>query len=124
MLFPKRLLHSAVKAAKNFAELNVLPRRMSFLRHGPSEANVTRELKEKGKIKDYPPKYLETPDREMRLENSFGTKYPVVAGAWILKNCPRFTVAQASDHVRAYETAGRLGLSLQWSIDCFYGERH
>ena len=73
---------------------------------------------------EFPEAYLETPDREMRLEAETGQRQPEVTGAWLRENCPPFTYATTSDHVRAYETAGRLGLGISWHIDPLYGERH
>lgn len=124
MLSAKRRLAWFLMAAKRWAEIDCLPRYMALVRHGLSEANKVRALFEDGAIEAYPAAYLDTPDREMRLEAKVGSIQPKVTGDWMRENCPRFDYATAADHVRAYETAGNLGLDLRWYIDCFYGERY
>ncbi len=124
MLSAKRTIAKLILAGKRWAEIDTLPRYMALVRHGLSEANKVRALLEDGEIESFPQQYLQTPDREMRLEAEIGELQPKVTGEWIRQNCPAFTFATAADHVRAYETAGNLGLGLNWYIDCFYGERY
>lgn len=123
-LFTKKLLRSFFLQMKSWSEVGVLPRNLVFVRHGLSEANEARTRLENGFINELPKKYLETPDREMRLEELIGQMQPKITGRYLKSLEINFDYATTSDHVRAYETAGLLKLDLKWFIECFYGERH
>ena len=83
-----------------------MPRRMVFVRHGESEANIINRMFKKGEISEYPEVFLNTPDREIRLTAS-GRMQASATGPWLAAHYPDgFDKHFVSDHARAMETAG------------------
>jgi broad specificity phosphatase PhoE len=105
-----------------------MPARLVFVRHGESEANVINRALRRNEIADYPPQYLTTPDREIRLSRQ-GAEQADKTGRWLAGEYPQgFDLIYVSDHTRAKETAARICLAAGWEavsirIDPLLGER-
>lgn len=105
-----------------------MPRRLALVRHGESDANVIQKRFKKGKIKDYPPRYKKTPDREFRLSGK-GVKQGRDTGKWLGSEYPDgFDSYLSTNHVRGEETAATISISAGWHdsawfVDPLLGER-
>ncbi len=106
-----------------------MPARLVFIRHGQSEANIIQRAVKRGQLTAFPPKFLDTPDREFRL-SALGQAQAKTTGAWLRAQYPEgFDIIYVSDHVRAQETAGLLCLAAGWNnaqirVDPQLGERN
>lgn len=106
-----------------------MPRRLVIVRHGESQANVINRQIKSGAITSYPPEFITTPDREVRL-TSAGVVQADKTGTWLATRYPQgFAARFVSNHVRAMETAAHLAegagwLTESWKIEPLLGERN
>jgi broad specificity phosphatase PhoE len=99
----------------------MVPKRLLLVRHGESEGNVSQDdpaLAEKTKG---------TPNNELRLTPN-GVQQAQAAGRWLRDylgtlGSGRPAAGYVSTFVRALETAGHLGLGLEWQHHAFIVER-
>jgi len=106
-----------------------MPRWLTLLRHGESQANLIQRASKKGLITEYPEAFLRTPDREIRLSRR-GREQAELTGKWMAKEYPHgFDVILVSNHVRAMETAAIVCKAAGWTktamrLDPLLGERN
>jgi broad specificity phosphatase PhoE len=106
-----------------------MPRRLALLRHGESQANLINRAIKKKIISEFPPQYLATPDREIRLSRK-GQAQAAVTGKWLAEQYPDgFDAIFVSNHARAMETASLACAAAGWKnvrilIDPLLGERN
>lgn len=104
-----------------------MPIDLVLVRHGESEGNLAKDRAEAGDTEGFTQEFLDRHSSQFRLTSS-GVAQAQAAGAWLKANgFARFDRYYASEYVRAFETAGHLGLDLlpdqRWFLDFFLRER-
>lgn len=104
-----------------------MPIDLVLVRHGESEGNLAKERAKKGDVKGFTREFLDRHSSQFRLTDK-GVAQAKAAGAWLKSNgFARFDRYYASEYIRAFETAGHLGLELlpeqRWYLDFFLRER-
>jgi broad specificity phosphatase PhoE len=100
----------------------MMPIRLLLIRHGESEGNLGHDVPELAK------RLSDVPDNELRL-SKLGVEQAIKAGQYVRKyfeedeSFTGRTVGFVSPFIRAKETAGHLGLGLQWKDSPFIVER-
>ena len=98
----------------------MVPKRLFLVRHGESEGNVCHD------DPDLADKIKDIPNNELPLTPK-GIEQAQAAGAWLKQRLAEVNAGQpegyVSTFVRALETAGHLGLGLEWQHHAFIVER-
>lgn len=101
-----------------------MPNDLILIRHGESEANILNKSLRAGATDVIPNGYHERHDSYMRLSPE-GTKQAQAAGEWLKNNnLASFERYYVSPHIRARETAGRLGINGEWRVEDRWRERN
>lgn len=104
-----------------------MPIDLVLVRHGESEGNLAKDRAKKGDTQGFTKEFLDRHSSQFRL-TSKGVAQAKAAGEWLKANgLARFDRYYSSEYLRAYETAGHLGLDLlpeqRWFLDFFLRER-
>jgi NAD+ kinase len=104
-----------------------MPIDLVLVRHGESEGNLAKDRAKAGAIDGFTEAFRDRHSSQFRLTTR-GITQAKAAGDWLKTNgLARFDRYYASEYVRAYETAGHLGLKLlagqRWFLDFFLRER-
>lgn len=104
-----------------------MPIDLVLVRHGKSEGNLVKDRAKTGDIRGFTQEFRFRHSSQFRL-TSIGALQALAAGTWLKANgFARFDRYYASEYIRAFETAGHLGLDLlpeqRWYLDFFLRER-
>lgn len=104
-----------------------MPIDLVLVRHGESEGNLAKRRGEAGDDAGFTQAFRDRHSSRFRLTTK-GVTQAKAAGEWLKANgLERFDRYYASEYVRAFETAGHLGLDLlpqqRWYLDFFLRER-
>lgn len=104
-----------------------MPIDLLLVRHGESEGNLAKERHKAGDDSGFTEAFRDRHSSQFRLTTR-GVAQAQAAGAWLKANgLSRFDRYYASEYIRAFETAGHLGLELlpdqRWFLDFFLRER-
>lgn len=101
-----------------------MPRTLTLVRHGESEANVVQKLFKTDADAVAPEGFSQRHDTHMRLSRRRGVGQARAAGQWLLANHPEgFDKYYVSPLVRTRETAGAMAINGAWRIDDRWRER-
>lgn len=104
-----------------------MPIDLVLVRHGESEGNLAKKKMKQGDDSHFTQAFRDRHSSQFRLTTR-GVAQAKAAGDWLKANgLGRFDRYYASEYVRAFETAGNLGLEMlpeqRWYLDFFLRER-
>lgn len=100
-----------------------MPEDFVMVRHGQSEANVVQQMFKEDENAEPPEGFFDRHDSQMRLSVA-GGQQAEKAGEWLREEFPEgFDAYYTSSLVRTRETAGRLAICGNWTIDDRWRER-
>ena len=111
-----------------------MPRTLTLIRHGLSESNAAKHCAENGAPHPREGELMKTHTSRRRLAAE-GVQQAIRAGEWLRRHFEQEAVRRgerlyarvrgfASPYVRAMETAGNLGLPIDWCADARLSERN